>query len=172
MKNPDASIYFGGIAIGAANGAIKRCSYPSKLRPFLLRYGFKTIGQPSSFYCRRTYHKVGGIDRTYFHRMDADLWLRLIQENSEIETIPVMLSMIRFHEAAKSATAAPAYLKERQNFLESMNLSNPLKYRTIQLMFRTYRMIDGSYLRSWQATRLYKDKRMQDFWSEMKYDYK
>ena len=74
LRDFNASIYAGGIAIGEKNnGPIRKCVLPSSPRFWLPQYGMMRLGQQGSFYKRAVYEEIGGIDPDYYIRMDGDL---------------------------------------------------------------------------------------------------
>ncbi len=163
LKDPDASIYSGGIAIGALNdGPIKKCAFPPRWLIFK-KYGLVALGQPSSFFNRKYYEKINGVNIKFYHRMDADLILRLLNYNPKIVRINKMIGFIRFHESAKSAYARELYLKEQSEFINSIGLT-PQKYKLIVYLYRMFRLSTGDYFRSWIATIKYKGKRVEEIW--------
>jgi len=165
LRNPDASIYTGGIAIGALNdGPIKKCRFPPRWLIFR-KYGLFGIGQQSSFFNRRFYEKVGGINIKFFHRMDADLIFRLLNSNPCMVRVNKMIGFIRFHETAKSAYAKELYLKEKEEFIKSVGLT-PLKYKFIGYVYRLLRLLSWDYLTSWKATIKYRGRKMEEIWRE------
>ncbi|MEO0230925.1 MAG: glycosyltransferase family 2 protein [candidate division WOR-3 bacterium] len=165
QKNPDASIYTGGIAIGALHdGPIKKCAFPPKTL-FFRKYGIIPVGQQSTFFNRKYYEKIGGININFYHRMDADLIFRLVNYHPKIVRVYKMIGFIRFHGEAKSATAKELYIKEQNEFINSLGLS-PFRYKLIVHLNRIIRLLTGDYFYSWFATLKYKGKRMESIWDE------
>lgn len=58
------------------------------------------LGQPSVFFSRAAFERVGGLDGTIQNAMDFDLWLRL-REWYELFYLPQRLSQMREHPHAK-----------------------------------------------------------------------
>ncbi len=72
--------------------------------PFLFDHNF--VPQPSMFWRRRLYEKVGGLDRRFNLAMDSDLWERFSRAG-RIEHIPEYLSCMRFYDAQKTRRLRP-----------------------------------------------------------------
>jgi glycosyltransferase involved in cell wall biosynthesis len=76
--------------------------------PFLSRlgmlYGGFGIYQPASFWTRDLYDRVGGIDPSFVHCMDNDLFVRLSLADARFMFIRAPLAAIRRHASAKTAT--------------------------------------------------------------------
>lgn len=163
-KFPSASIYVGGVAIGALNdGPIKKCSFPPPFWLWFRKYGIIPIGQMASFYSREIYEEIGGININFYHCMDADLWFRLLNYHPNVVIINKMIGFIRFHSKAKSATAKELYEKEQKDFIKSLGLSI-FQYKMLIILYKTLRLYTGNYLKSWLATLKYKNKRIEDIW--------
>ena len=164
-RSPGASIYVGGIAVGEFhNGGIKRCSIPSAPSMWIKRYGLMTIGQQASFYNTEIYRKIGGINRDLFHRMDGNLWYRLMKCHPRAIIINDIVGFIRFHDAAKSSTAAKLYIEEKAAFEASLGIPH-WQYRVAVNLHRLFRLINGGYFKSWLATRHYRGMRMSEVWA-------
>lgn len=163
-KHPDASFYTGGIAVGSLHdGPIKKCSIPPSPKLWIKKYGIIPIGQQSTFINRKYYKEIGGIDIKYYHRMDGDLYYRLMNYNPTAIVVPSMIGFIRFHNEAKSATAAVLYKKEKEDFIKTLGITD-LPYRLLCNLSRFLRIISGNYIRSLIITLNYKGKRMEDIW--------
>ncbi len=77
----------------------------------LLRYDKdKYLPQPSVFFSRRAFERVGGLDNSLRYVMDLDLWLRLRQQ-FELHYLPQCLAQMRLHDDAKSQAADQAALR-------------------------------------------------------------
>jgi glycosyltransferase involved in cell wall biosynthesis len=62
----------------------------------------KYLPQPSVFFSRKAFEKVGGLDTGLTYAMDFDLWLRL-RLRYPLHYVSVCLSQLRLHEDAKTA---------------------------------------------------------------------
>lgn len=162
--DPGASIYVGGIAVGAHNdGPIEKCVIPSAPRTWLPQYGMMGIGQQSSFYSREVYEAAGEIDVDMFIRMDADLWYRLMQIRPKASVINAMVGFIRWHGATKSSNGVERYLQEKRQFIKSLGL-HPIQYFLYDLYFDLRRLSSLGYIYSWRHTRALRGMRMSDVW--------
>jgi glycosyltransferase involved in cell wall biosynthesis len=166
LKYPDASIYTGGTAIGALHdGPIRKCSFPPPPWAWLKNYGLIPIGQMSTFINRKYYKMVGGININLFHRMDADLFYRLLKFHPRVVIIPYMIGFIRFHDEAKSATAKIIYQKEQNEFIKSIGVS-PFKFKILVYFSRLLRLFTGSYFKSFIVTLHLRGKRIEEIWAQ------
>lgn len=71
--------------------------------PRILLWDFCYILQPGAFWRRSLYQKVGGIDTTFKHCMDYDLWMRFTQYSKPFH-LPEFLCIVRFHSKSLTKT--------------------------------------------------------------------
>lgn len=64
--------------------------------------GRNLLLQPSTFFKRKTFVDIGGIDVTLKYIMDYDLWVRMLISGCQIEAIPLVLSNYRIHPESKT----------------------------------------------------------------------
>lgn len=168
LKEPAASIYVGGIAIGEkGDKGIKKCSIPTKPLRIFSKYGITGFGQQSSFFNVKDYRKIGGLNPGLYIRMDGDLFYRLLRYNPKVVVIEKMIGFFRWHETTKSTISEDIYLQEHNEFIDSLEIS-AMGFKIYTFLFRLYRLVCGGYFKSWLATRRYRGRRMSDVWSNMK----
>lgn len=118
----------------------------------IFAYGYCYLPQPSTFFRKKAYEKVGGIDPSFQCAMDYDLWYRLISLGPVIH-LPHLLSAIRDHEKTKTRRLRHLFHKEeeilRQRYLRIGKISFFLRHlwhrwRRILLRLRSkcYRPLD------------------------------
>ena len=102
-KCPDAALVYGDfIKVDAADRCIALRRQPSF--DYRICLYFYTIAiQPASFFGRKAFFEVGGIDTSLNYTMDYDLILRLAQYG-EVANISEYLCAFRFHSATKTIT--------------------------------------------------------------------
>ncbi len=165
VAHPNASIYAGGIAIGAMHdGPIRKCIIPSPPWVWISKYGIMDIGQQSSLYSTTIYRKTGGINVGLYIRMDGDLWFRLMKYHGCAVVIDDMIGFIRWHPETKSSKGYQRYVEERDRFFASVGLTG-WRYYTILTYYRLRRLVSGSYFESIIATQRYKGMRMSEIWA-------
>ena len=74
------------------------------------------ISQPSCFFKRSAYNKVGGLNRDLHYVMDWDLWLRLYSHGAEFDFIDQPMSQVLWDENTKSAS----FNRRRKQELKSL----------------------------------------------------
>jgi glycosyltransferase involved in cell wall biosynthesis len=69
------------------------------------------IAQPTAFFTREAYERVGGVDPRYRYAMDHDLWLK-IGGSFEVRRIERTLAAFRIHPESKSVAEADRFARE------------------------------------------------------------
>ncbi len=83
--------------------------------PKLLSAGI--ISQPSCFFRRESYQKVGGLNPDLHYVMDWDLWIRLYQSGAKFEFIDECLSFVLWAKGTKTASLNRARRAELNNLI-------------------------------------------------------
>ena len=100
-KDPDAAIVYGDyIKVSAQDKCIALRRQPSFSYPICL-YAYLTVMQPASFFQRRAFFNVGGIDVSFHYTMDYDLIVRLATCGKVVH-IKEYLAVFRVHALSKS----------------------------------------------------------------------
>lgn len=79
--------------------------------PFTLRVADSMLPQPSTFWSRKAWVKVGEFNDKYHYVMDYDYWLRMAKYFRPHD-LKVTLSGFRFQQDSKSQTARPKLMAE------------------------------------------------------------
>lgn len=87
--------------------------YPTEAFDFERLAMFNFIPQPSTFFTRQMFDKVGGLDPGLQYAMDLDLWIRLSIQ-SRVCYLPTVLSGFRLHETSKTVSASHALENQRE----------------------------------------------------------
>jgi glycosyltransferase involved in cell wall biosynthesis len=110
--------------------------------------------QPSTFFTREAYRRVGGLDRDLQLAMDVDLWMKLARAGDLVLLPDAILSRFRIHPGAKSvagaADAAREDLKVRRRngmrlwsgpgvYLLRLAYAEPVKARVVRRLRRAAR---------------------------------
>jgi glycosyltransferase involved in cell wall biosynthesis len=70
------------------------------------------VAQPSVFFRREAYERVGGIDRRIVYAMDYDLWVRLAKSEARFTFLDEELSGNRWHASTKTSRGMLDLLSE------------------------------------------------------------
>ena len=106
-ENPDVVMVYGDMLAVDENGqTINTLKYKQLTLVDLLC--FQIIGQPSVFFRREVYEKIGGLDTTFHFLLDHQYWIRIAQQGKIIH-IPQTWAAARYHAAAKNRAKATEF---------------------------------------------------------------
>lgn len=156
--HPDIDVVYGNSLWIDEKGAFIR---PKKEIPFF-RFPFlfdhNYIPQPSTFWRRRLYDKVGGLDPNFNLAMDADLWERF-SSKTRIAHIPIYLSCMRYYPQQKTRSLKTQALLENADIrtrhpLGKYTAAFPLLRLLARLQRISLKMFYGGYFGSVPALTL------------------
>ncbi|HEX2997003.1 MAG TPA: glycosyltransferase family 2 protein, partial [Anaerolineales bacterium] len=78
---------------------------------------FQIIGQPSVFFRRSAFEKVGPVEPSFHFMLDHHLWIRLAQQGPILH-VPKVWAAARYHPAAKNRARAAEFGREAFRVLE------------------------------------------------------
>jgi glycosyltransferase involved in cell wall biosynthesis len=99
--HPDVEAVYGDALWIDRSGQLIRQKREIPFSRFLLRYDHNYVPQPSMFWRRSLFNRVGGLDPRFDLAMDADLWDRF-SKATRIAHIPVLLSCMRYYPEQKT----------------------------------------------------------------------
>jgi len=109
-EHPDVVMIYGDMLAVDENGqTINTLKYKQLSLQDLLC--FQIIGQPSVFFRREVYEKIGGLDTTFHFLLDHHLWIRIAQQG-KILHVPQIWSAARYHAEAKNRAKAAEFGQE------------------------------------------------------------
>jgi glycosyltransferase involved in cell wall biosynthesis len=81
--------------------------------------------QPATFFRRRAFEAVGGVDASIHWAMDYDLWLRIVANGSKVAYLPRILANFRWLAENKTATGGWGRLNEIVGILRRQGYGPP-----------------------------------------------
>jgi glycosyltransferase involved in cell wall biosynthesis len=115
-ENPDVVMVYGDMLAVDENGqTINTLKYKQLTLVDLLC--FQIIGQPSVFFRREVYEKIGGLDTTFHFLLDHQYWIRIAQQG-KILHVPQMWAAARYHAEAKNRAKAAEFGREAFRILD------------------------------------------------------
>lgn len=115
---------------------------------FTFLFDHNYISQPSMFWRRSLYEKVGGLDRHFNLAMDADLWERF-SRHTDIAHIPAYLSCMRYYPEQKTRAMRPQGMKEDQRIRQRSTCISPAIWPLLHYLARfqriTAKLMNGGY---------------------------
>lgn len=124
-------VYGNEYVIGANDEIIGERRLTSGL-PFSSRQGFLPEGfliwQPASFWKRKLYEQVGGMDIIFKHGMDTDLFARFDVANARFHYLRAFLAGFRLHNKSKSSTQKHIAAEEGRLIYLKYNSGKPVPF--------------------------------------------
>lgn len=111
-----------------------------------MRYGYMRIHQPSTFFRRDVYERVGGVDRSLHCVMDTDLWYRILSD-TKARRLERYCGVHRIHEEAKGSadTWSQKYQAERDMIEKRYPdvCGHPVRYQLGRVAYYWDRLVSG-----------------------------
>lgn len=151
-----------GLIVGAnarisPEGKILRISSPPSRLALAPRSSIIPIGQPSTFFTRTAVKITGGFREDLHATMDRDFYRRVLEMGGKIVRLKALVGAIRNHQRAKGCAQTELWRQESPELLAE-NLPCALIRKLELLKMKLVKTIDGSYLRGFWFTLLYRDK--------------
>jgi GT2 family glycosyltransferase len=115
---------------------------------------------PTSIFSKKIFDEIGGFDESLHYGMDTDLWLRFKNKGYKFKRLHSYFWGFRIHKDSKTSHAfeekqSHAFLKESNAIRLKNNVSYTKKGILLQ---KVYKLLDGSYLKSFFDTKKLKFK--------------
>lgn len=147
---------------------ILRVRRPGAQTPWAARWGVTHVSQPTCFFRRDFYVKVGGLNPDLGVVLDTELWLRMLRLGSGWGHIPGVLAAFRKHRQSKGARWLDKWASEQRilaaKYPEYCNRS--LKHTVGVNIYRLKELVRGRYLADWLISRRLKGRRLSDVLSQ------
>ena len=142
---------------------IFKCGRARHMSRYRARHGVVNVCGPSSFFSRRLFQTVGGMDERFKYTMDTDLWRRFAKAGIRLHHIPDYVWCFRVHEESKTSHKFITGKGSDSFASEGMSMNfrygiTPFRNKIGSLLNRLLRLATGAYLRSYIDTRRYKGK--------------
>lgn len=139
--HPEVDAMYGDSLWIDAEGSFLRPKKEIEFNRFVYLFDHNYISQPSMFWRRRLYDKVGGLDAQFNLAMDSDLWERF-SRHTRIGHLPAYLSCMRFYPAQKTRALRPAGRLEDARIRSRSALAGvPLIQPLLQVAARVQRVL-------------------------------
>lgn len=163
-NNPDCDIIFGEGVYGHANGSIFKLYSPLPSLFWIQRYPcLGNICQQATFFSRRAYLAVEGVDTELFYRMDADLFERILEAGCIGITLKQPIGFFRVHKTTKTALNQNIRLAELRKRDQSHGVFR-IERLFVRILLEFLSLISGSSFRSYIKTLSYKNKTLATIW--------
>lgn len=117
--DPALGLVEGDTVVVDGDSRVIRCDRRAGPSRWWMRHGYLRIHQPSAFFRRDVYERVGGVDRSLHCVMDTELWYRILYESSA-KRLGRYCGVHRIHGEAKGSADAwnARYQAERDGLAE------------------------------------------------------
>lgn len=117
QREPDVDLFYGDVLVIDECGQIIQDRVLTRVdqRDFL---GLgNCLAQPATFWTRRIYDAVGGVDPQYYYQMDLDFYIR-VAAKGQMTHLDAYLAKIRMHPAGKMSKAEHVRRQELSDLRE------------------------------------------------------
>lgn len=132
------------------------------------RWGVVHVCQQTTFFRRRVYEAVGGLNLDLHCVMDTELWMRMFRHGTTWGHIPAYLAAFRQHAAAKNSSWLKEYAEEfawlHRQYPEFCAPS--LKHKAGLAWWRASRAVSPRKLYSILETRRHRGRRLTDVFGD------
>jgi glycosyltransferase involved in cell wall biosynthesis len=130
------------------------------------RWGIHHVTQPTCFFRRRLYDRIGGINLNLHCVLDTELWLRMFDGGAVWGHIPRYLAAFRVHDRAKGSDSAWArrYAAEEEELRHSFARYNApsFKHQVGLTIYRTMQVLSGRALAAAHDARRWRGRSIDD----------
>jgi glycosyltransferase involved in cell wall biosynthesis len=147
QSHPKGGIFAGNILWIDENGNIIRTKrHPSSVAWFA-QHGLFFITQPGSFFTRKDYEKVGGLNSELHYVMDADLYMRMIHNHTSYVKVEAWVSGFRLHSLSKTVLHRSEFMMEYET-LQREYLPWIKQKPAVMYLYRGLQLVNGNYIKT------------------------
>jgi len=148
--HPDTEFVFGDTTWIDRDGEIIKRRKEIPFSWFIWAYGYNYLPQPSTFWRRGLYERVGGLRAEFNCAMDADLWGRFAQESPPVHVRKFWSRARMYPEQKNQALRAQSDIEDRRLRIElGYPLDRPLFRSAMYVLARStrvaWRAVTGCY---------------------------
>lgn len=139
-EHPEVDAVYGDSLWIDGDGKFIRPKKEMGFRRLAFLFDHNYISQPSMFWRRSLYEKVGGLDSRFNLAMDADLWDRF-SNHTQIAHIPAYLSCMRYYPEQKTRAMHSRSMEEYDEIRRRSSASQPLLWPALKVLGRMERVL-------------------------------
>lgn len=138
-----------------ADGGVMRCCRSGSFENFAVKRGLLNVFGPSTFFSKKLYEELGGIDESCHYCMDTEYWWRIVASGRKFERIGTYFWGLRLHSDAKTANVLlkgeyPSDMRREAQKIAAKyypEVTPKVKRRTAYLV-RVWRVVNLAYVRA------------------------
>ena len=161
-KHPEWDVVTGYTTFIDSDSRIERITRVAGGNGMLARWGAVVVAQQATFFRKRLYDRVGGLNLSLHCTMDRDLWSRFIVQKASWGEIHDQLAAFRHHGDAKglNSTWAKRYSDESQLTSEAYPelYASCFKIYMARKAYQALQLLSGRHLYAWLQTQSQKGK--------------
>ncbi len=146
QANPGGGLFAGNLVWIDQHSHIIRCKRHSPQAYFFIRHGIFAIAQPGSFFKRENYLAVGGLNETLRYVMDADLYIRMLDQGTQHVHVNAWLSGFRMQAASKTVSENVQFVQEYERVRKS-SWPTVQPSRIWKVIYKAWQMVNGNFIR-------------------------
>jgi len=139
-EHPEVNAVYGDSLWIDGDGNFIRPKKEMGFRRLAFLFDHNYISQPSMFWRRSLYEKVGGLDARFNLAMDADLWERFSQ-HTKIAHIPAYLSCMRYYPEQKTRAMHGRSLEEYDEIRSRASIPMRALWPVLRIVGRAERVL-------------------------------
>lgn len=101
-KHPEVECFTGNVIWTTADNKVIKCRKGESWNNVLPKLGQLNVYGPSTFFKRKLYERVEGINNNLHYKMDTDLWWQFYSVDAKFKRLTKYIWAFRFHEDAKT----------------------------------------------------------------------
>ena len=164
--NTTDAVFYGGNYIIDEQDTIQDAYLGCEIKKFIHYRLGPTICQPGTFFGRRIYDEVGGLNKELQYGMDYELWFKFMHAHVPFIYIRSIQSGFRRHPYQKghSSIWLKKCLEERSQIKSTYGLSSKSKIEVsfAYILFQLYKILNGSTIYT-VIYRLYNHHRLREY---------
>lgn len=168
--DPELGLVEGDTVVVDGDSRVMRCDRRAGPSRQWMRYGYMRIHQPSTFFRRDVYERVGGVDRSLHCVMDTELWYRILS-NTKARRLRRYVGVHRIHDEAKgSADAWSAKYRAERDLIEKKYpdiCGHPVRYQLGRVAYYWDRFSTGRGRKANDETRRFKGRALSEIAPEL-----
>lgn len=134
------------------------------------RWGVLRVAQPTCFFRRSLYEKIGGVRLDLHCVMDHELWFRMFDAGVKWARLPQYVAGFRVHEVSKGSSWKQRYDQEYRMMDQEYPRyrGRSLRHRIGPAVYRATRLLNGEYFGSAADTKRAKGRKLTDVFGDWK----
>lgn len=165
-NSPHCDIIFGQGVYSHDDGTIFRAYTPLPPKLWIRRYFcLGNICQQATFFSRKAYESVNGVDVSVFYRMDTDLYERILEAGFQGVTLDRPVGFFRVQENSKTTLHQKVRLQEVRARDQRHGVFQ-IERKLVPFLNEILALCSGSSIKAYLAMRSFRERNLQDLWSK------